>query len=122
MWKEGDTVTLESCHMGKQLTAEQRPELWTLLREFSGVMNNVPGVTSMAEHRIETGNMNIFCTCKCVLTKRSAKYMYRIFLYRKPCSFPFYTTFVSNSCIPPTFSLENVFFTCFNKHHTFSIM
>ena len=50
-------------------------------------------------------------TCKCNRTKRSAKY--RIFvsftLFSKPCSPPFYTTIASNSYIPPTFSLENVF-------------
>ena len=38
---------------------------------------------------------------------------YRIFvsltLFSKPCSLPFYTTIASNSYIPPTFSLENVF-------------
>ena len=32
-----------------------------------------------------------------------------IFLFSKPCSPPFYTTFASNSYIPPTFLLENVF-------------
>ena len=56
MWKDSEAVTLDSCHMGEQLTAEQRDELCTLLEEFSGVMSNMPGVTSMAEHRIETGN------------------------------------------------------------------
>ena len=56
MWKEGEAVTLDSCHMGEQLTAEQMAELCTPLREFSGVMSNMPGVTSMAEHRIKTGN------------------------------------------------------------------
>ena len=29
--------------------------------------------------------------------------------FPKPCSLPFYTTLASNSYIPPTFSLENVF-------------
>ena len=57
VWKEGEAVTVDSCHMGEQLTVEQRAEL-CLLREFSGVMSNMPGVTSMAEHRIETGNLS----------------------------------------------------------------
>ena len=35
--KEGDTVTLDSCYTGEQLTAEQRAELCTLPREFSRV-------------------------------------------------------------------------------------
>ena len=56
MWKEGDTVSLDSCYMGEQLTAEQRAELCALLREFLGVMSNMPEVTSMAEHRIKTGD------------------------------------------------------------------
>ena len=34
-------------------------------------------------------------------------------LFSKPCSFSIYTTIASNSYIPPTFSSENVFFTCF---------
>ena len=59
VWKEGEAVTLDSCHMGEQLTAEQRAELCTLLKEFSGVMSNMPGVTSMAEHRIETENARL---------------------------------------------------------------
>ena len=56
VWKDGEAVTLDSCHMGEQLTNEQKAELYTLLREFSSVISNMPGVTSMAEHRIETGN------------------------------------------------------------------
>ena len=36
------------------------------------------------------------------------------FLFSKPCSLPFYTTFASKSYIPPTFLLENFFFTCKN--------
>eukprot|EP00731_Ephydatia_muelleri_P021177 Em0013g904a len=43
-------------HMGEQLTPEQKTELCTLLKEVPGVMSNIPGVTRMAEHRIETGN------------------------------------------------------------------
>eukprot|EP00731_Ephydatia_muelleri_P007213 Em0003g1461a len=56
VWKDGEAVTLDSCHMGEQLTPEQKKELCTLLKEVSGVMSNIPGVTRMAEHRIETGN------------------------------------------------------------------
>eukprot|EP00731_Ephydatia_muelleri_P001970 Em0001g1970a len=56
VWKDGEAVTLDSCHMGEQLTPEQKTELCTLLKEVSGVMSNIPGVTRMAEHRIETGN------------------------------------------------------------------
>eukprot|EP00731_Ephydatia_muelleri_P036793 Em0326g5a len=52
----GEAVTLDSCHMGEQLTPEQKTELCTLLKEVSGVMSNIPGVTRMAEHCIETGN------------------------------------------------------------------
>ena len=54
---------------------------------------------------------------------------YRIFvsftLFSKSCSPPFYTTFASNSYIPPTFSLENVFlylFPLFFKYHFLSII
>ena len=32
-----------------------------------------------------------------------------LFIFPKPCSPPFYTTFATNSYISPTFSLENVF-------------
>ena len=56
VWKDGEAVTLDSCHMGEQLTPEQKTELCTLLKEVSGVMSNIPGVTRMAEHCIETGN------------------------------------------------------------------
>ncbi|KAL5506420.1 hypothetical protein EMCRGX_G008052 [Ephydatia muelleri] len=56
VWKDGEAVTLDSCHMGEQLTPEQKTELCTLLKEVPGVMSNIPGVTRMAEHRIETGN------------------------------------------------------------------
>ena len=53
----------------------------------------------------------IFSTSFGSVTFTRAKY--RIFvsftLFSKPCSPPFYTTFASNSYIPPTFSLENVF-------------
>ena len=57
----------------------------------------------------------IFNTCKCDLTKRSAKYS--IF---QPGSLPFYTTIASNSYIPPTFSLENVFhYMLNNKLYTY---
>ena len=34
---------------------------------------------------------------------------YRIFLFLKPSSLPFYTTIASNSYIPPIFLLENCF-------------
>ena len=37
------------------------------------------------------------------------------FLFQQPCSLPFYTTIASNSYIPPTVSLENVFFTCLHS-------
>ena len=46
-----------------------------------------------------------------VLLHVSAKYRIFsiIYLFPKPCTLPFYTTLASNSYIPPTFSLENVF-------------
>ena len=46
-------------------------------------------------------------------------------LFSKSCSPPFYTTFASNSYIPPTFSLENVFlylFPLFFNYHFLSII
>ena len=52
--------------------------------------------------------------CFCVYLQCNIVHEYRIFLFQKPCSLPFYfyTTFASNSYILPTFLLENVFFTC----------
>lgn len=52
---------MESNHLkqypcGEWLTAKQRVELHTLLQKLSVVMSNVPGVTSMTEHCIKTGN------------------------------------------------------------------
>ena len=48
-----------------------------------------------------------------------------ITLFSKPCSLPFNTIIASNSYIPPTFSLENVFlylFPLFFNYHFLSII
>ena len=52
---EGTWIRNVLCRFGEQLTAEQRGTLRALLGEFSSVMSNTPGQTTLAEHRIETG-------------------------------------------------------------------
>ena len=49
----------EDICFGEQLTAEQREALWALLGDFSSVMSNTPGQTTLTEHRIETGTARL---------------------------------------------------------------
>ena len=42
--------------VGEQLKAHQRTELQKLLTEFSDVLKNSPGHTTLAEHQIKTGS------------------------------------------------------------------
>ena len=57
VWRElgSGTFSAEDIRFGDQLTAEQRGTLRALLGEFSSVMSNTPGQTTLTEHRIETG-------------------------------------------------------------------
>lgn len=39
---------------GSQLTTEQQNDLQTLLTEYSGVLSDIPGQTTLVEHHIDT--------------------------------------------------------------------
>lgn len=54
-WKEGqETQRLTS--LSGHLTSDQQDELQNLLKEFSHVLQNLPGRTSLTEHSIVTGS------------------------------------------------------------------
>ena len=55
VWKEGSNESFEQAVFGEQLSDVQRRELEALLEEFSEVMQDRPGRTTMAEHNIECG-------------------------------------------------------------------
>eukprot|EP00731_Ephydatia_muelleri_P003215 Em0001g3215a len=53
VWRElgSGTFSAEDIRFGEQLTAEQRGTLRALLGEFSSVMSNTPGQTTLTEHQ-----------------------------------------------------------------------
>ena len=58
LWERSDQGGVE-IKMGEKLSTGQRSELRAVVeKEFHEVMNNVPGRTELAVHRIETGTAN----------------------------------------------------------------
>ena len=53
-WQEGDPQ--DQPVIGEQLTEEQVLKLQKILKEFDQVLQNQPGRTGLAEHKIETGS------------------------------------------------------------------
>ena len=53
-WQEG--TPQDQPMIGEQLTDEQLLQLQQILKEFSQVLQNQPGRTELAEHKIETGS------------------------------------------------------------------
>ena len=53
-WQEGDPQ--DQPVIGEQLTEEQVLKLQQILKEFDQVLQNQPGQTGLAEHKIETGS------------------------------------------------------------------
>ena len=56
VWNEADE---EQIRMGKHLSAEQAAELGSLLGEFEGVFQVLPGHTTLTEHRIITEDAHL---------------------------------------------------------------
>ena len=56
VWNEADE---EQIRMGKNLSAEQAAELGSLLGEFEGVFQVLPGHTTLTEHRIITEDAHL---------------------------------------------------------------
>ena len=55
VWNEDAGVEAQPT-VGEQLSDDQQEQLQGLLQEFTDVMRNEPGRTTLAEHRIETEN------------------------------------------------------------------
>ena len=56
VWKESDESGSSQARVADRLTATEKAQLMELLKEFDDVFQNRPGLTSMAEHRISTGD------------------------------------------------------------------